>query len=169
MEKLESRAIIFQAFGGLNRVNMSAEQKCFSFNEILKQYQHHPSIIAWSRVQKTENTKEFICGTTQCLLSATEHTSHITDPGLSHWNNGGLAFLSKNERCNSTTFIWILLKQWPWVPVLSGGTIWLACISISNIYGLHSALKSGSKLPNPQQLFSGTSISYHSVSSIRAQ
>lgn len=65
-----------------------------------------------------------------CSKSRSTHTTpHITDPLQSHWNYGGLAFLSKSERCNSTTSLWAFLKQWPRVPVLSGGTIWLAFIS----------------------------------------
>lgn len=68
MEKLESWAIIFQASEGLSYANTSAEQKCFSFNQILKQYQHHPSILALGTVQKTENSRMLICGTTQRLL-----------------------------------------------------------------------------------------------------
>lgn len=46
MEKLEIGAMIFKVFEGLSCVNKSVEQKCFSFNQILNQYLHHPSKMA---------------------------------------------------------------------------------------------------------------------------
>lgn len=46
MEKLESGVMIFQVFEDLSYVNKSVEQKNFSFNQILKQYLHHPCKMA---------------------------------------------------------------------------------------------------------------------------
>lgn len=128
MEKLESRDIIFQAFGGLSNVNMSAMLTCnvnmfFLFNQILKECQHHPSIMAQGTVQKHQNADLWYHP-----VPAVSHRAHTTDPAQALWNNRGLAFLSKRERCNFTAFLWMILKQWPWVPVLSGGAILLACI-----------------------------------------
>lgn len=105
MEKLESRDIIFQAFGGLSNVNMSAMLTCnvnmfFLFNQILKECQHHPSIMAQGTAQKHQDADLWYHP-----VPVASQRAHITDPAQSLWNNSGLAFLSKRERCNSTAFL----------------------------------------------------------------
>lgn len=163
MEKLESRAIVFQAFGGLSNVNTSAELKYFSFNQVLKQCQHHPSIMAQGSIQKTPKCWSVVPPSACCKSQSTHYML---------------------QTLYSLTGIKVVLLFFPKV---KGVILLLFCEhfwsndhgfqsyleeqsdlpAFSHTYGLHSALKSGSKLPNPQQLFSETSISYHSVSSIR--
>lgn len=97
---------------------------------------------------------------------------YITDILYSfiHWNNGIihslLACLSESERHNSNTF-----NNFFEITTIGLFCTWknkLKCLPLPVFMVYIQLLKCGSKLPNPQQLVSETSISYCSVSSIKA-
>lgn len=133
-----------------------------------------PAKWHWTAVQEAENTRTLTRSASKHLLKGhiVYMPLHITDMlySIIHCNCGVihslLARLPNSKRCVSS--VSNDLSE-----VIAFGSI---CTQTNRLTDLHLHVfmvhiqlsKCCSKLPNPQQLFSETNISYHSVSSMKA-